>query len=300
MNTSPDQSLSAENEAFLQREQKIQPNLKLSLNAYSFNDELLISKANPGQGLSLFGLLELCARHNFDGLDATGYYFPRYPNVPDDAFLYEFKRQAHHLGIALSGTGIRNDFAHPDKAVRDEGLAHAKAWIVAAAKMGAPVLRLFAGHIAPGYEERWDESINWVIEYMRECVKVAKQHGVIIGVQNHGDVLKTADQAIHLVEQVDSEWFGVVLDTGKMMTKDPYEDIARVMPYAVSWQIKESAHGKNSGIPIDLPRLFKIIRSGTYRGYLPIETLKSDHDPYDPYIRVPLFAHAVRAAMTVS
>lgn len=271
--------------------------LKLSLNGYSFNDELMAYKSDPKTGLSLFGLLDFCAEHDFDGLDPTGYYFPGYPNVPEDSFINEFKRHAHNLGVEISGTGIRNDFANPDKAVRDEGLARAKEWIVASAKLGAPVLRLFAGHIAPGYENRWEESVNWVIEYMRECVKFGEKYGVLIGCQNHGDVLRNADQTIHVVNEVDSRWFGIIADTGNMKTEDPYADIARIVPYAVNWQVKESAYGNDSDVSIDLPRLIKIIHDGGYRGYIPIETLKGGGRPYNPYVLVPAFAKKVRAAM---
>src|ERR1035437_7209342 len=53
--------------------------LKLGLNAYSF-DRLL----RAGE-MTLEDLVVYCAQNGFDALDATGYYFPGYPKVPDDA-----------------------------------------------------------------------------------------------------------------------------------------------------------------------------------------------------------------------
>ncbi len=203
------------------------PRLKLGLNAFSFNQLLLDGLQGKKPGLSLLELLEFCAQHDFDAIDPTGYYFPGYPGVPDDAFIGGFKRRAFQLGIDISGTGIRNDFATPDANTRAADVARAKAWIEVAAKLGAPVLRLFAGAVPAGYEQRWDEVARWMADAFRECAAHAQKFGVIVGVQNHGDMLKNADQTIKVLGLIDSEWCGVVVDTGNMQTADPYDDIAR-------------------------------------------------------------------------
>jgi hypothetical protein len=53
-------------------------NIKIGLNAYSFNRPLTAGK------MTLNDVVEFCAIHNVGGLDATGYYFPGYPDVPSD------------------------------------------------------------------------------------------------------------------------------------------------------------------------------------------------------------------------
>jgi len=262
--------------------------LKLSLNAYSFND-LLTGKTQAPNGTSftLFDLLDWCAEENIGALDATAYYFPGYPEVPSDEYIYDFKRQAFLLGIEISGTGIRNNFASPDPAVRAADVELAKKWIVVAAKLGAPVIRLFAGAIPPGYENKWDEVAGWMVECYKECAVFAEQHGVLIGIQNHGDMLQTADQCIKVLKSVDSEWVGLIVDIGNFKTKDPYVDIEAVVPYAINWQVKESVFGLGSGIRTDFPRLLKILEKKGYRGYLPVETLVIKGRPYDPFVLVP-------------
>ena len=47
---------------------------------------------------------------------------------------------------------------------------------------------------------------------------------------------------------VDSDWFGVIVDTGNFQQGDPYEEIAKVMPYAVNFQVKESPYGSASAV----------------------------------------------------
>ena len=82
---------------------------KISLNVYSFNGPLMDGS------IDLFDVLDFCAENNFDAIDPTGYYFPGYPEVPTDDFMREFKRKAFLLGLDISGTGVRNDFANPDE-----------------------------------------------------------------------------------------------------------------------------------------------------------------------------------------
>ena len=76
--------------------------LKVSCNAYSFAKLLNSQLQERGPGISLFDLAEFCAKHNFDGVDLTGYYFPGYekngPGVPTDKYIFELKRRAFDLG----------------------------------------------------------------------------------------------------------------------------------------------------------------------------------------------------------
>ena len=124
----------------------------LALNAYSFNDLLLAKDPRDKQTLySLFNLMDWCTVQKIAAVDLTGYYFPNFPEAPSDEYIAKVRDKAKQLGIVISGTGIRNNFASPDPAVRAADVALAKKWIEVAAKLGAPVLRLFAGEIPKGY-----------------------------------------------------------------------------------------------------------------------------------------------------
>ncbi len=271
--------------------------LKLSLNAFSFNDALVAGLSGRPGGVALADVLEFCAQHDIAAIDPTGYYFPGYPAVPARDFVHDFKRRAFRLGIGISGTGIRNDFAQPDPAKRAADVQRALAWIETAADLGAPVIRVFAGAVPPGYEQRWDEAAAWMIDALGQCVEHGRKHGVVVGVQNHGDMLKSADECLKIVRAINSPWFGLIVDTGNMLVADPYADLARVVPHAVNWQVKESIFNNDPARPVDVPRLVRLIRDGGYRGYVPIETLAVKGRPYDPFAIVPPFAATVRAAL---
>jgi len=273
-------------------------NLILSVNAYSFNDLLSAKDKNNNQQVyTLFNLLDWCASKNIKAIDATGYFFPTYPQVPSDKYIEEFRERATQLGIAISGTGIRNNFASPDPSIRAAGVSLAREWIVVASKLHAPVIRLFAGEIPAGYEEKWDEVAEWMIECFKECAAFGEQYGVKIGIQNHGDMLQTAEQCLKVLKAIDSEWIGLIIDTGSFKTSDPYKDIELTAPYAINWQVKESPFGIGSKERTDFTRLIKIIKKQGYEGYLPVETLLVKGRTYDPFTLVAEMINEIKAAI---
>jgi sugar phosphate isomerase/epimerase len=260
--------------------------LKLSLNAFSFNAPLLDGT------MSLDDLLDFCAVQGFFALDITGYYFKGYPEVPSDEKIYQVKRKALSKGIEISGTGVRNDFTYADESKRREGISLVKNWVDVAVKLGAPVIRIFAGNQdLKAYS--WDQAAEWIVKDTLECVEYGKNRGVIVAMQNHDDFIKTADQALKIIKQVNSDWFGLILDSGSFRQGDPYQEIARTVNYAVNWQIKEEIYVNQKPQKVDLNRLFTIISNSDYRGYLPLETLGEG----DPRMKVSSFMKQAREAL---
>lgn len=275
--------------------ERLQPFVKFSLNAYSFND-VLVAKASPAKpAFTLFNLLDWCATQNIEAIDITGYYFPGYPNVPTDKYVYDLKSKAFKLGIDISGTGIRNNFANPDPVQRAADVELVKQWIIVASKLGAPVIRLFAGEIPKGYENKWKEVADWMIPCFKECAEYGSKHGVIVGIQNHGDMLQTADQCAYIMKAINSKWAGIIEDTGSFYTKNPYKDIAETVQYATNWQVKEYI-GAGATKKTDFVRIMRILKKSNYRGYLPVETIKKKNISYNPFVGIPLLMKELHAA----
>ena len=237
--------------------------LKLGLNAYSFD------KALRDGSMTLADAVHFCAQHNVDALDPTGYYFPGYPKVPPDDYIYNLKRTAFVNGVAISGTGVRNNFAVADAAARHNDVQMVKDWIVVASKLGAPVIRVFSGPARP----RDTASTKRGMDGRRfpECAAFGKDHGVVIALQQHNDFLKTAAETIRVIDAVGSDWFGCILDIGSLRSGDPYAEIEKLVPYAVSWQIKENVGRDGKEEPTDLAKIKAIIDRSGYRGYVPFE-----------------------------
>lgn len=264
-----------------------------ALNVYSFVELLNANAKDPGTGVDLFGVCTFAAKEKLHAADLTGYFFPGYPKTPDDEFIGRIKRHVRDLGLAISGTGVRNDFTTADRAVRQAGVQLIKDWVEVAAKLGAPAVRVFADSQQPF--KNWQEAAGhaarevveaWMAEALRECAEHGEEHGVLIAVQNHGDFICTGEQHVSLLKRVDHASCAALVDTGKYMTDDPYADIALMVPYAVNWQIKETTRSRTDSPRTDFKKLVAVIRAGGYRGYLPIETLSMRRQDYDPRAEV--------------
>jgi sugar phosphate isomerase/epimerase len=261
--------------------------IKLSCNLYSFNAPL------RSGAMSLDEVVDFCAELGFDAVDPTGYYLTGHPAPPADAYLNALKRRAFLSGLDVSGTGVRNDFTQPEAAKREADVAHVGRWVEVAAKLGAPCLRVFDGRGEASGPSR-EQMTAWVVEAFRACAAHGERHGVVIAYQNHDELLKTADEVLALRERVASDWFGLNVDVGSLRTGDPYEEIARLAPFACTWQIKERLYRKGREEKTDVRRVFAILREAGYRGYAPIETL-GDGDPRE---KVRRFLDEAREALS--
>lgn len=235
---------------------------KLSLAAYSYRDLLNVKKPM----MTLFEFIDECVSFGLDGAELTSYYFPE--DVTDE-FLRKLKLHCFRSGIDVSGTAIGNDFGFPVGPEREKQLALTRRWIERAGILGAPVIRIFAGHQKPGIDAV--EAERLMIEGMEEACAFAGQHGVTLALENHGGPTATAEGLLKFVEAVKNPWFGVNLDTGNFHSEDVYGDLARVAPFAVNVQVKVSITEKGVKQPVDFKRVAKILREAGYRGYVVLE-----------------------------
>lgn len=277
--------------------------LRPAVNAYSFLEQLNANLADSTKGIDLFGVLDFCAKHEVAAADLTGYFFPGYPGVPKDGYVSKIKKYAHERGISISGTGVKNDFATADRAVRRAGVELTKTWIEVAASLGAPVIRVFAGphggkdwKVAAGGASR-TEVEAWMADDLRVCAEHGRRYGVLVAIQNHGDFLGSGPEHVSLLKRVGHEWCGALVDTGKYFTEDPYADIAMMVPYAFNWQVKETLGSSLKSPATDYRRLVRILRAGGYRGFVPIETLAMGRKDYDPAVEVLKVLDGLREAL---
>lgn len=246
--------------------------LRLSLNAFSFNDLLLARK------ITIDDVLDFCAKTGLEGVDLTGYYFPGYPEAPADEYIFHVKKKAFRLGIDLGCTGVRNDFTWADPEKRKAEKKLVKDWIVVASKLGAPGLRIFAGTLSKE-PFTWEERAKWIAEDIIECAEFGKKYGVMLAYQNHYDFAKTAEEVERLLKMINHEWVGLMLDVGSYHSPDPYKDIEATAKYAITWQMKEKVYVNDDQVDADYVKIIDIVSKCGYRGYLPLETLGAG-DPY--------------------
>lgn len=245
--------------------------VQYSVNAYSFNSQL-----RSGE-MTFVDMMEFAAALGLHAVDLTGYYFPSYPEIPDDKTLFQLKRKALELGLNITWTGIRNNFVSPDKASREADIELIKHWLGVSSKLGATIMRVFVGKgTHEGYSR--EEVKKWIVSDFQECAKYAEKAGVLIGMQHHNDFLFEADEVIDMLTRVNSEWFGLILDTGSLRRGDPYEEIRQLAPYANYWFIKELVYKNGDAEAVNMNKIATILKEVNYRGYISFESL-TDGDP---------------------
>ena len=236
--------------------------MKLSLSAYSFRDELT---GKRGDGMTLFDLVDFCRERNVPGVELTSYYFP---DGFDEPYLRRLARHCHTQGVSISGGAIRNDFCVPDEKQPAE-LDAVKRWIDAYAVLGAPVIRIFAGKVPKG--DSVEAATQRCIRGTQAACDYAATKGVMLALENHGGITATPDSMLPIVRGVQSPAFGVNFDSGNFRTDAPYDDLAKIAPYAINAQIKVAMGPREAEYETDLPRVVQILREAGYAGWVALE-----------------------------
>jgi sugar phosphate isomerase/epimerase len=261
--------------------------LRIGLAAYSMRQYL---QARPGtpRAMDLPGFVDWAATLDTDAVELTSYFFPEQVTT---TYLNDLKRRCHVNGLDISGGAIRNNFTLPPGAELEKWFSHLDMWLDHYARLGAPVIRVFAGVPPAGVTE--EQGIQNAIANLRRACGMAATRGVILGLENH-DYLTHIDRMLPIVKAVDSPWFGVNLDSGNVDRPDVYPELVKIVPYALNVQLKvETGTGTAPRGVTDIPRFVGILREAGYRGYIVLE-YESKPEPYDA---IPKHLAEIRAAL---
>jgi sugar phosphate isomerase/epimerase len=260
--------------------------LKLALAAYSYR-KFLTGERTPAMTLQTFA--DRAAALQVDGVELTSYYFPE---TVTPEYVAGLKRHCYILGLDIVGCPVRNTFTYPAGAQRDKEIAHVRRWIDIAADLGSPSIRIFAGDLQTGQTAK--EAQANCVECIEACAETAARRGVLLALENHHGVVADPEGLLAIVRAVRSDWCGINLDTGNFRTADPYADLAKCAPYAVTVQLKtEVRPGGGKPQEADLPRLVRILKDAGYRGYVTLEYEAAE----DELVAVPKALDRLRALL---
>jgi sugar phosphate isomerase/epimerase len=160
--------------------------------------------------------------------------------------------------------------------------------------MGVPCIRLNSGRwntipdfddlmkargiepVIPGYTEA--DGAKWCVECIQQCLPKAAECGVILALENHWGLTNTPEGMLRIADQIDSPWFGIMLDTGNFL-EDPYAKLEGLAPRAKFIQAKTYyGGGEWYTLDLDYPRIARILNKAGYRGYVSLE-MEGKEDP---------------------
>ena len=181
-------------------------------------------------------------------------------------------------------------WGHPDglEAGRSErAWREMNALIPKAACVGAKIMRIVASSLMFRFESHGPQ-IEAIVRMLKESVKIARDHGVILALENHIDY--TSTEILEILERVDSDALKVNFDTGNTlrMMEDPVAAARRLGPYTVATHTKDVDACRHvrpeewyffSSVPvgtglIDMPGVVRALADSGYQGVLAVE---SDH-----------------------
>lgn len=205
--------------------------------------------------------------------------------APD--YIRRLKRHALVNGIALNCLSTHQDFVSPDPEVRQKSIDATIRYIRLAADLGTPCIRISAGRwktvgsfselmelegkepLLEGYTE--DDAFGWCIDSLEQCVAVAEEHGVMLALENHWGMTRTAEGVLRIMNAINSPWLRVMMDTGNFLERT-YEQLEILAPHAVFVQAKTYfGGGRFYTLDLDYDRIASILNRANYKGYISIE-----------------------------
>ena len=227
--------------------------------------------------------IDMAAEMGFDAFEVL----ERQLTSKDNAYLMGLKRQAFAAGMSLCSLSTHQGFLRPDPEVRQRNVEITIDSIELAYKLGIPIIRVNTGSwgtsknfddlmahrgIEPPIEGYTDEdAFPWVVEAFEKILPTAEKCGVLLGLENHWGLGRTPEGLMRIVNEIDSPWLQVTLDTGNFL-EDPYEKLEQIMPKTVFVQAKTYFGGGNwYTLDLDYERIGEMLRRHNYRGFVSIE-----------------------------
>lgn len=162
-------------------------------------------------------LLPLISKAKSAGFDVAE--FPLL--FPNDLNYKDMRSELDNLGMLAScGTGLSpaTDITHPDRSIRADGLAHLRACLEGAAKLGSPGVggvTYAPWGLFP--EDNWQDRKDRCVKSLKEAVKIARDNNVIIFMEVlnrfEGYLINTVEQGLAIIEEVGSNYLKLHLDT---------------------------------------------------------------------------------------
>jgi len=231
------------------------------------------------------------------------------------SYLRKLKRQAYLQGVSFCCMSTHQRFLDPDVAAVAAEIEHTKKCIEICGLLGVPAMRINTGQwrtskdfddlmahhgiepAMPGHND--EEGFKWCIDAIQACLPKAEECGVILALENHWGLARTAAGLLRIVNAINSPWLGVLMDTGNFLTPPyetaDYDQLAKIAPKAVYVQAKTYfGGGEWYTLDIDYTRIARILADVNYTGYVALEFEGKE----DPDVAVPKSLEILRKALS--
>jgi sugar phosphate isomerase/epimerase len=271
--------------------------LKISAFPKCYLDEIAGARS-----MTVFDWITMARDLDADGLEMYDGFF----NSLDDAYIDSVAEAIHSAGFEMPMLCCSPDFTNPDADARKRAVDRHIELIKVSRRLGGPgtVCRVLSGQRYP--EVGREEGLVWVVDCITSLLPVAREHGIVLGLENHykdgfwayPEFAQKRDVFLDLVRAIsDRENFGVQYDPSNAIVAgdDPIELLRAVADRVVSMhasdrflaegttldELRQSdgtlgyssnlRHGVTGKGLNDYDTIFQILADHKYRGWVSIE-----------------------------
>jgi len=186
---------------------------------------------------------------------------------------------ARIINIQLDG---KYDLSAPQKAQRDQSIAHVKQWMERAKAVGAPTMRANTG---PGTQGAAFD-LNVIADSFKQLAEYGRTIGVKILVENHIGFSADIDKVVAIVKAVNDPYCRALSDWGNSPAKTDAQraaDMSKMFPYLELVSAKQLEFDQNNRhISYDIVPIIKATEDSGYKGIYSIEFYSFVTPPRDP------------------
>jgi sugar phosphate isomerase/epimerase len=252
--------------------------------------------------MSVFDWIEMARSLDADGLEMYDGFFT---SLQDD-YIDRVGEAIRAAGFAMPMLCCSPDFTNPNSDERQRAVERHATLITVSRHLGGPgtVCRVLSGQRYPSVSRQ--QGLAWVIEAIETLLPVAKEHGIMLGLENHykdgfwkfPEFAQKQDVFLELVAAIpDRESFGVQYDPSNAIVAgdDPIELLRHVADRVVSMhasdrylaegttlaELRQSdgtlgyspnlRHGVTGQGLNDFGAIFRILADHQYQGWISIE-----------------------------
>ena len=261
-----------------------------------------LDKIAGERSMSVFDWIEMARSLDADGLEMYEGFFTSL----DPGYLDSVGDAIRGAGFAMPMLCCSPDFTNPDGDARRRAVDREAEMIAVARRLGGPrtVCRVLSGQRYPGVDRR--QGLEWVASCIEQVLPVAREHDVILGLENHykdgfwtyPEFAQKRDVFLELVASIaDRDHFGVQYDPSNAIVAgdDPIALLEAVADRVVSMHASDRylaagvslddlrqadgtlgyspdlRHGVTGEGLNDYDAIFRILAGAGYRGWVSIE-----------------------------
>ncbi len=252
--------------------------------------------------MTVFAWIEQAKELDADGLEMYEGFFQSHKT----SYMDQLRDAIAEAGFAMPMLCCSPDFTTPDAEQRKHEIDREAEMIRITRHLGGAgaVCRILSGQRYP--EVSWEQGRDWVIDAIEQLLPVAREHGIILGMENHykdgfwkyPEFAQKNERFLAIVNAIgDRDHFGVQYDPSNALVAgdDPIQLLRQVADRVVSMhasdryladgttldQLRQAdgtlgyspslCHGVTGKGMNDYDRIFSILQASDYAGWVSIE-----------------------------